>query len=72
MTIDCATLSPRPTAIRGPISTISVDNFLGLENDKDVDSSRSSQDEFVDVEPGNQEESKTEEKEPNPTPGVGR
>ena len=71
MTNECATLSPRPAALGAPISTISADNFLGLESDKDVDSSRSSQDEFVDVEAGYQEESKTEEKEPDTT-GVGR
>ena len=72
MTNDCDTLSPRPAATGGPISKISADNFLGLESDNEVDSSRSSQDEFVDVETGFQEESSTEENEPNTTSGVGR
>ena len=72
MTVDCDTLSPRPTAVGGPISTISADHFLGLESDEEVDSSRSSQDEFVDVEAGFQEESSTDSNVLNTTSGVGR
>ena len=69
---NCENLSPRPTAVAGPISAISADNFLGLESDKEVDSSRSSQDEFVDVEAGFQEDSNTDENVPNTSSGVGR
>ena len=62
---DCDTLSPRPAAIGGPTSMISADNFLGLESDNEVESSRSSQDVFGDVEAGFQEESSTDGNVPN-------
>ena len=71
MTDDCYTLSPRPAATRGPISRISADKFLGLESGSEVDSSRLSQDMFVDVEADFQEESSTDVNVLNTTSGVG-
>ena len=56
MSSGCETLSPRPAAFTGPISTISADNFLGLESDHGNDSNRSSKDGFVDLESGHAHE----------------
>ncbi|KAF6230898.1 hypothetical protein HO173_011014 [Letharia columbiana] len=59
----CETLSPRPAAVTGPITTISADNYLGLESDGEEGSTRSSRDEFVDLESGNAQEPNTQRNE---------
>lgn len=56
----CETLSPRPAAVTGPTTTISADNHLGLESDREEGSTRSSRDEFVDLESGNAQEASTQ------------
>ena len=48
----CDTLSPRPPVLTGPTSTISADDFLGLENDHGEGSIRSNRNEVVDLENG--------------------
>ncbi len=48
----CDTLSPRPPVLTGPTSTISADDFLGLENEHGEGSIRSNRNEVMDLENG--------------------
>ncbi|KAF6241877.1 hypothetical protein HO173_000589 [Letharia columbiana] len=59
----CETLSPRPAAVTGPTTTISADNYLGLESDREEGPTRSSRDKSVDLESGNAKEPSTQRNE---------
>ena len=72
MSSACDTLSPRPVAVTGPISTISADSFLGLDRDHRNGSNRASVDEFVDLENGNGEGPSVERNEASIVSEAGR
>lgn len=48
-------MSPRPAALTGPISIVSAYNYLGIQSDHDDGSNRSSREDFVDVENGDEQ-----------------